>query len=201
MREITDIQLDITSVCDRACVDCCCGINMGMRPSVHHNWQYFEDAAYYLRGVDRIDLFGGEPTTHPQFSQFVPAFKDLFGCKVMSMTTDGFGVVKHAAVLHHFDFIQATPYDEKNAPAMAFLKANHPDVRFFPGIFTPRTRIGGGKPCQRAFSITVAYADGKLWPCSPGPGIPGAIGIPLTSDWRRDILEVPMPCSTCFLSE
>jgi len=201
MRQITCIQLDITSVCDRACPDCCCGINMGMRPAVHHPWSYFCDAAFYLYGVERVDLFGGEPTTHPLFADIAREFKKLFGCKILSMTTDGFRVVRHKEALRYFDFIQATPYDERNAPAMAFLKANHPDVRFFPGDFVPRSRIGGGKPCARAYSETIAYADGKLWPCTPGPGIPGATGIPLTADWRQRILDVPMPCATCFLSE
>ncbi len=84
---------------------------------------------------------------------------------------------------------------------MAFLKANHRDVRFFPGDFVPRSRVGGGKPCPRSFSETVAYADGRLWPCSPGPGLVGSTGILLTADWRKEILDVPMPCGTCFLSE
>ncbi len=200
MREITTIQLDLTSVCDRACPDCCCGINMGMRPATHHDWGYFLYASQFLAGVDRVDLFGGEPTTHPKFAAWVPFFKDLFKCRILSMTTDGWGVIKHAAVLKHFDFIQATPYDARNQPAMEFLKRNHPDVRFFPGTFVSRQRIGGGNPCERATCETVAYADGLLWPCTPGPGIPGAKGIPLTHDWRERIQQVAMPCATCFMS-
>ncbi len=138
---------------------------------------------------------------HPQFSKWVPHLKVLFGCKQLTMTTDGWGVIRHAAVLKHFDFIQATPYENpSNAAAMDFLKVNHPDVRFFPGLFTPRTRIGGGNPCERAICETVAYADSKLWPCTPGPGLKGSTGILLTAKWREEIERVPMPCKTCFFS-
>lgn len=174
---------------------------MGMRPAKHHPWEYFENAAKYIYGIERVDVFGGEPTTHPKFAEFIPRFRELFGCKVLSMTTDGFKVEQYADVLKHLDFIQATPYDAKNQPAMVFLQKSGSDVRFFPGDFAPRNRVGGGNPCERAFSETVAYADGKLWPCCPGPGIPGNVGLEPCADWREKILTHPMACGTCFLSQ
>lgn len=200
MRKITTIQLDITTVCDRACPDCCCAINMGLRDAVHHPWSYFERIAPYIRGMERVDLFGGEPTCHPRFREFVPKFKELFQCDKLTMTTNGFKVVEYGSLLHHFTFIQATPYDEKNEFAMEYLK-DHCDVRFFPGTFAPRSSVGGGNPCHRAFSETVSYADGKFWPCCPGSGIPGATGFEPCEDWREKIETWPMPCGTCFMSE
>lgn len=200
MREITCIQMDITTVCNMACKDCCCGINMGLRAAVYHPWEYFERVAPYIQGIDRVDLFGGEPTTHPQFREFVPQFKALFGCKNLTMTTNGFKVKEYADLLHHFDFIQATPYGEQNAKSIVFLNGIGRDVRFFPGEFIPRDRVGGGKPCGRGQMETVAYADGKFWPCTPGPGVKDATGIEPTADWKERILEHPMPCQTCFLS-
>ncbi len=198
-RQITCVAVDLTTVCDRACPDCCCGINMNMRPAVHHPWEYFEKLAPFIYGIERVDLFGGEPTTHPKFAEFVPKFKALWGCKVLSMTTDGFKVIRHQAVLEHFDFIQATLYDNRNRPAIEFLQANY-DTRLFPGVFTPRARIGGGKPCGRGQGETVAFADGKFWPCTPGPGITGNVGLEPCMDWREKILSVPMACASCFLS-
>lgn len=176
------------------------GIGTAMRPTAHHPWSYFEHVAPFFQGIERIDLFGGEPTTHPKFAEFVPRFRELFGCKVLSMTTDGFAVQRYAFLLHHFDFIQATPYDAKNQPAMDFLLKHHHDVRFFPGTFIPRSRVGGGNPCARAFSETVAYADGLLWPCTPGPGIKGNVGLLPDTDWREKISSVPMACKDCFMS-
>lgn len=87
-RNITCVQLDITTHCDRRCPDCCCGIGIN-RKLQHHPWEYFERVAPYLREIDRVDLFGGEPTVHPKFRQFVPRFKELFGCRLLTMTTDG----------------------------------------------------------------------------------------------------------------
>jgi hypothetical protein len=174
---------------------------MGLRPARHHPWEYFEAVAPFIYGIDRVDLFGGEPTTHPKFREFVPRFRELFGCKTLTMTTDGFKVVEYGDLLKYFDFVQATPYDTKNEPAMVFLRGSGSDVRFFPGDFIPRSRVGGGKPCARATSETVAYADGKFWPCCPGPGIPNATGIEPSAEWREQIETHPMPCSTCFLSQ
>lgn len=108
-------------------------------------------------------------------------------------------VQQYSEVLKHFDFIQATPYDARNQPAIQFLKDNF-SVRLFPNNFTPRSRIGGRNPCARAYSETVAYADGKFWPCCPGPGLNGATGLEPCQDWREKILEVMMPCNSCFLS-
>jgi hypothetical protein len=167
---------------------------------VHHPWSYFVKVAPFIRGVDRVDLFGGEPTAHPQFRDFVPHFKALFKCNTLSMTTNGFKVEQYGYLLHHFDFIQATPYDAKNSPAMVYLKTFHSDVRFFPGTFLPRDTPGGGLPCHRASSDTVAYADGKFWPCCPGPGIPGATGFDPCEDWREKVETWPMPCGDCFMS-
>jgi hypothetical protein len=200
MRKITCIQLDITTVCDRKCPDCCCAINMNKRAAIHHPWEYFEALAPFIYGIDRIDLFGGEPTSHPKFREFVPRFKDLFGNRILTMTTNGFKTIEYAGLLAHFDFIQATPYDDKNAPAMEHLKKTHHDVRFFPGTFLPRNQAGGGKPCPRAFSEVVSYADSKFWPCCPGAGIDHATGFGPCVDWREKIQNWPMPCSTCFMS-
>ena len=202
MREIACVALDITTVCDRACPDCCCGINMGIRPARHHPWEYFVNAARFLYGIDRIDVFGGEPTTHPRFAEFIPKFRELFGCRILSMTTDGFKVIQYAETLKHFDFIQASWYDARQDRAMVFLKANF-DTRIYADhpVFTPRSYVGGGFPCVRAYGVTVSYADGKIWPCTPGPGLPRAIGIEPTLDWKERILEVPMPCATCMFSE
>ncbi len=173
---------------------------MGMRPAVHHPWSYFEKLAPFIYGIERVDLFGGEPTCHPLFRAIVVEARKLFGCTTLTMTTNGFKVVEYGDILHYFDFIQATPYDDKNAFAMSYLEDHHKDVRFFPGTFLPRNNPGGGLPCHRAFSEVVSYADGKFWPCCPGSGIPHATGIEPCEDWREKIQTWPMPCETCFMS-
>lgn len=200
MREITCIQLDITTHCNLRCPDCSVGIGIN-RKLQHHPWEYFEKVAPFIFGIERVDVFGGEPTVHPRFKEFVPKFKELFGCRILSLTTNCAKVREHADVLQHFDFIQATPY-EKNGVALEWLQDTVKDVRLFPpgSLQIPRTRIGGGRPCTRAICETVSYADGKFYPCPCGPGIQGATGFEPSFDWKQKLLNWPMPCATCFLS-
>src|SRR6185369_14844381 len=103
MREIKNVSLDITTVCNRACPECCCAINMGKREAFHHDYAYFERAAKFLYGIERLHWTGGEPLTHPQFDEFAGKFRALFGCKTMTLQTNGFGAERHRAALLNFD--------------------------------------------------------------------------------------------------
>lgn len=198
---ITSVSLDMTTVCDRACPDCCQGINMGLRKPVHHDWVYFERAASVLYGIERVHLTGGEPTTHPKFAEFVPRFRELFGCRLLTLQTDGFGAIKHRETLKHFDWIVGSLYDQRNEPLINTLIAEHNTLVFDGrGTFTPRSRRGSGLSCERGTSEAIAYADGRIWPCVVGPGIPGAISLEPTADWRERLGEAPLPCSDCWFS-
>ena len=197
MREITCVSLDLTTHCDRRCPDCCCGIGIN-RKLQHHSWEYFENAAQFIHGIERIHLTGGEPTVHPQFAEFVPKLRALFGCKTLTLQTDGHGAKRYAETLAHFDHIYASRYD-----------TNHADIDFiggrfitteWAGAFTPRSQRGSGKPCQRGFSETVAYADGRMFGCCVAPGIDGAQSISLCADWKEKIEAVPLPCKECMFS-
>lgn len=201
-RDITCVALDLTTVCDRACPDCCCGINMGLRPAVHHDVEYFERAAQVIRGngIERLHVTGGEPTTHPQFAAIVPRLKEMFGVQRLTLQTDAFATGRHAETLKHFDHIYASRYGEKNRRAVDVLVSEF-GATTWDGEFTPRTRRGSGKPCARGTSETVAFADGKFWPCCVAPGIPGATSLSACQDWRGLIESVPLACSDCWFSE
>jgi radical SAM family protein len=200
MREVTCIQMDITTHCDRRCPECCCGIGIN-RTLQHHPWEYFEHVAPFIYGIRQVNLFGGEPTMHPRFREFVPRFKELFGCEILSMATNGFLIDRYRDLMHHFDLIEATPYDEKNVPRINYIQLNAKHTHTYSGYFVPRNHVGGGNPCHRASCYKVAYADGKFWPCVVGPGLDDATGFEPCFDWREKIEKWPMPCSTCFLSE
>ncbi len=210
---IKNVNLDITTFCDRACPNCCAATNGKLfRPQVHHEWAYFERAAKVLYGIDRVLLCGGEPTYHPQFAEFVPKFKELFGCKTLAMVTDGWGVVRYAETIdNHIDEIDYTDYHTRPEVTRAFQWIPELVVRIFDAgarmeNFTPRSRVGGGNPCERAWwrSGTIAYADGKVYGCCVAPGIEGAEGLDPIHGWRFDhqggAYVPPVPCSTCFFS-
>lgn len=204
---ITNVNLDLTTNCDRRCPSCCAGIGLG-RALQHHSWEYFESAAKILHGVERLNLTGGEPTFHPKFGEFVPKFKALFGCKTLAMTTDGWGVCKH------FDVISATfdeidfSYYRTNPGALAMIKHQMPHIKlsvFDAGHdaanFTPRDKIGPGAPCERAWwrSKTIAYADGRIFGCCVAPGIEGAASVLPIAGERFDVPNPP--CEKCWWSE
>lgn len=195
--------MDLTTHCDRRCPDCCCGIGIN-RVLRHHPWEYFEAVAPFIRGIERVNLTGGEPTLHPQFSQFVPRFKQLFGCKWLTMSTDGYGVKRHwETISAHVDSIHFSDYHRSgkrgdvealNVPMLVF------DAGPDSAGFVPRSRRGSGNPCARGFSETVAYADGKFWPCCVSPGLDGTDGIEPCEDWRAKVLEIDMGCKQCMFS-
>ena len=221
-QSITNVNLDITTFCDRACPNCCAATNGKLfRPQVHHDWAYFERAAKVLYGIERVLLCGGEPTYHPQFAEFVPKFKELFGCKTLAMVTDGWGVELHYATIRsHIDEIDYTDYwtprgmragaiaemlmGEKSATFRVFNAGPHMEN------FTPRSRVGGGQPCERAWwrSGTIAYADGKVYGCCVAPGIEGSDAMEIPADFADESLVTILPsimplvpCGNCFFSE
>ncbi len=196
---ITCVALEMTTVCDRACPDCCANINRGERDAVHHPWEYFERAASFIYGINRVHLTGGEPTTHPRFAEFVPRFRALFGCTLLTLQTDGFKAVKYHETLKHFDKIYPSLYDDRNLGAVQFIQLRFKSSTW-QGEHTPRSRRGSGAVCFRGQSDTVAYADGRFHGCCVSPGIPGAQTLEPCADWRDKITAVALPCSDCFFS-
>ena len=202
------VSLDITTACDQACPECCCGIHMH-RPAIHHDWPYFERAAEVLRGIDRIVITGGEPTLHPQFVEFSRLFRKLFQCRVMTLNSNGWGFQKYAAVIaNNYNWVDYSDYGIKGRETgewlvrVAYGQVHRIDMTA-PDSFVPRIRRAGGKPCSRACfrSGGFAYADGKLWGCCVAPGISGAVGMEAAEGWREALLSAPLPCKDCWFSE
>lgn len=166
---------------------------------MHHPWEYFERAASYIYGIHRVHVTGGEPTTHPKFAEFIPHFRSLFGCSVLTLQTDGFKTIQHHETLKHFDHIYPSLYDDRNRGAVGIIQISFPSTEWA-GEFTPRSRRGSGAVCFRGLSDTVSYADGLFHGCCVSPGIPGAQTLEPCRDWRDKILGLPLPCGDCFFS-
>lgn len=198
-REITCVAIDLTTHCDRRCPDCCCGIGIN-RKLQHHPWEYFEHAAQFIRGIERVHITGGEPTIHPHFAEFVPKLKALFGCQTLTLQTDAFRTERNHEVLHHFDHIYASRYDAKNTKAVDLLVSEF-GATTWEGEFTPRSRRGSGAGCARGRSETAAYADGLFFGCCVAPGVDGAAGMEPSINWKERIVAEPLPCKDCWFSE
>lgn len=206
--EIQSLNLDFTTHCDRRCAECCAGIGITRQALRHYPWEYFATAAEVFRGIPRINLVGGEPTFHPQFAEYVPRLKDLFGSRRLTMTTNGWGIRKHRDVIVRcFDAVEFTDYHiaertdyfrEHIAPALpehSIFDAGPDAVNF-----TPRSRRGSGQPCTRAWwrGMGVAYSDGRIFACTTA-GMPGVPGIEPLPGWDERMPE--LPCRDCWFSE
>lgn len=204
---IHTVNLDMTTHCNKRCPECCAGIGIN-RTLTHHDWPYFEEAARWIYGIERVNLTGGEPTAHPQFAEFVPRFRALFGCVTLTMSTNGYRVVQHLDVIAAcFSWVDCTNYGD-NGVALAALRAQGVKTNSFEGgpngvNFVPRIRRASGKPCSRACFISdgCAYAEGKFFGCCVGPGIPGAQALEPVAEWKTLLPAVPLPCGDCWFSE
>jgi len=200
----TCILLEITTHCDQRCPNCCCGIGIN-RTLRHHTWEYFERAASVLYGVERIHLTGGEPTLHPHFAEYVPRFKELFGCQRLTLGTDAYGVERHREVIAaHIDEVHFSDYHIRPA-VRPLLTQIVPSLSIYDGGLRgenhiPRSRRGAGGPCGRAHGDCVPYADGKLYGCCVAPGISGAVGLEPQPGWREAVQALPLPCGDCWFS-
>lgn len=198
------------------CPDCCCNITaMANRDKKFFDWEYLENAAKYFYGLDRIHLTGGEPTLHPRFRDFVPKLKDLFGCNRLTIETNGFGFKKYSHLFGWFDEIYCSHYTADTFPGcpdnteeIVYLKdalqiLQNKNTKIIVGEIQHSSRENRGtKICARGTSETLGYSNGKLYPCCVASGLPARdVGIPLTENWREDILKVVHPCDICFFAE
>jgi len=198
-RLINAIWLEITTGCNRRCPDCCCGV--GRRPVVHHPWEYFEDLARVTGKFRHLHLTGGEPLFHPQFDDFAPRWRGLFGIERLTVWTNGYRAREHEAALANFDLIWGTKYNGDNADEIAWLVKRF-KITYWEGPHIPISRPGPGRPCGRGLTDAMAaYANGRFYPCCQGPGIPGAKSLEPCADWTTRVLDVPLPCGECVFSE
>lgn len=203
---IHTVNLDMTTQCNKRCPNCCAGVGIN-RVLQHHDFAYFERAAATMRGIHRLNLTGGEPTAHPRFAEFVPRFREMFGCEMLTMSTNGYRVAQYEdLIVEHFDFIDFSDYQDRRAVLERIRQRMLVNV-FDGGInganFVPRIIRPGGKPCTRAAfrSDGCAYADGRFFGCCVGPGIPGAASVEPSPDWNALVYALPLPCGECWFAE
>ena len=203
---IHTLSIEITTHCSKRCENCCAGVGIN-RVLSHHPWEYFVSAAARVRGIYRIHITGGEPTMHPQFADFAPKFRDLFGCRVLSLGTNGYKMAEYEdLIVQTFDFVNVSDYGDRGAALQSLsarMKVNVENMGPNGALFVPRSAPGGGRPCTRAAwrSHSTVFADGQIWGCCVAPGLNGAQGLPLDEHWQDAAMLAKTPCDTCFFSE
>ncbi|GAK54284.1 glycosyltransferas involved in cell wall bioproteinsis [Candidatus Moduliflexus flocculans] len=198
-RRIRALLLWMNTACNRQCPECAASIP-GIRVPEQYLLSYVRHAAEYMYGIEHLSLTGGEPTLHPHFRELVPQLKTWFGCRSLTLETNGYHLDKYQDLLSYFDDILLSHYPDNAAITEQFAALNIDGRPAGPTVHvTTARRARRPSPCRRANFVLYAY--GRLYPCACIPNGYEGIGIPLTANWREEIVNVPWPCADCCFAE
>lgn len=200
--EIDMVNFWLTSYCNLACPDCCVNVPNYKNPE-HFSIDYIRESARYFEGIYHLRITGGEATMHPDFMKIVPELREWFKCSLLTLATNGYKVIEYSDILCHFDDVLCSLYPN-NRKEVEFLRKNNffkaNDRAATPQEHIPmRRRAEKSRPCNRA-NEAVAFVNGLLYPCCIAPDFLGCTGIPLTENWKEEILSVPIPCENCIFA-
>lgn len=216
---VRTINFSVTTRCSRRCPSCCSGVRAG-KEGRDQTISSIAATAMILGPVEIISLYGGEPSFHADFVELADRVQEIFEAKQITIQTNGYGFDKFPQAFLHFDLIIVSAYTERT---YAGCPSNAAEIEGFRRFLRGRGQEGKlvvndvvhlpdgptldgiplkdrGRPCYRQEMPTISYFDGLLYPCCTGAGIPGAVGIPVTAAWRKEIVNVPLPCKTCLFS-
>jgi hypothetical protein len=201
------INLAITDRCNRSCPECCCDV-----PRIKEHWEIslteLHECAEEVGHVKRLTLTGGEPTIHYDFEFLVDWLKYNKFFDFLELSTNGYLFDKSPEIFERFDKIflsnYVAPEFEPNWPRIKAALSN-PKLKGKLEVWAPihhEPRSGRGtKKCPRGYFETVSIYKGRMYPCCMGWGIEDPVSIPLTKNWREEIIRVELPCNRCFFAE
>lgn len=199
---ITTISFAITTVCNRRCPDCCAGI--GRVASWSADERYFERWAPLFRGVEIINIYGGEPTNNPRFAAISGRLREWFPGSVLWLSTNGDLWDRHADAIDLYDFVVASHYGswtypgcpDNTAEVLALAEWFKGRVKLDKAVHR-RIDLEKSKPCSALHSGALEFRKGVLHPCCTGSGTLAHNGIVPDADWREKILAVIPDCTGC----
>lgn len=205
MREINNINFSITNICNINCKDC--SYNSPNKSKTSLSLNDIEKYSKFFQGY-KINITEGEPTCHPDFTKIVSKLRKLFKPKFLSIETNGYGFTKFPDYFVYFDIVHYSLYNKQyfgfsNEDALKYMQKHYPYVTISVhkiNNHTLRTNKGQNM-CDKGISETVAFMDGKIYPCCIGNGFDGAIGIEPCNNWEDKIHEINIPCNNCFLAK
>jgi hypothetical protein len=51
--------------------------------------------------------------------------------------------------------------------------------------------------CGKSATGAISSANGLFYGCCVAPGVPGAIGVKLSDNWREELMNTLLPCHNC----
>lgn len=212
---ITSVNFCLTSRCNRRCPNCCVGIGLTTETDALYDlsWKQIKEAGEIFGFVEKFNITGGEPSFHKQFKEIAPKLRSTLKCDKLVIESNGYGLRHFPESFLLFDLITITRYghqyegDLTNDRDIAFMKKFLLERGLSDKLLVgesvqhyARIERGSNNYCHRAFSGGVSYWNGKIFPCCTAQGMTGGIGIPLTKNWRMEIMEVELPCQSCAFS-
>lgn len=175
-------------------------------------WEYLEHAAKYFYGIETISISGGEPSIHPKLGEWSSKLKELFGCKLLTMNTNGTMFKMKPEMFGHYDKLYVSHYTtntydgcKDNMEEIEYLRQYYSSRPYLLQVsgdmeHIDRNRRGKGT-CFRGSNGHLSYVNGKLYPCCVGSGLDEDVSISLIDNWRELINQIKPPCGVCFFAE
>lgn len=172
-----------------------------------------------LGPIGKIEITGGEPTSHPQFTWISERIHQIFQCSDIMLLTNGhlFKDDSKLPLLRHWDRVYITHYTPEfakrynvkpNTDLVAKVREfleNHRQVQFWeqrmdkhnPKNATPDP---SKLSCFYYTCDSVAYHRGQIYGCCTAWQLNyRGKGIVLTENWRSELPKIELPCESCFL--
>ena len=196
------ISFAVTTGCNRRCPDCCAGI--GRVAQWWANQAYMARWAPVFRGVDVVNIYGGEPMCHPRFDALTAALPTWFSESRLWLSTNGDLWERHAAAVAAYERVIVSHYGEWTFSGCPANSAAVDGLRGWVGERLVVSRVlhevpvaGRSNPCWRLHGEALEFRQGVLYPCCAGSGVPGAVGIVPGADWPERISECRAVCAGC----
>ncbi len=198
----------ITTACDRACPDCCCGDVVLRAKGRVFSPESIAAEVRALGPVARVYITGGEPTLHPQFEQVARLAHEARGGLPLYLVTNGFRLAEKADAARYFDHIDWSRFDAaSNAGAPTdpeigrrYLARAPAGAGAFSDNHIVHTRTQGSGVCGRE-TFTVSVMAGRVYGCCVACGIEGAESTELSPGWLDRLGGVALPCDRCVFGE
>jgi len=199
---ITTINFAITTACNRRCPDCCAGVGRVQTWSATR--EYLDRWAPLFRGVEVINVYGGEPTCHPFFDRITERLMVEFPDSRVILSTNGDRWSEHVAVIDRYEHIVVSHYGEWTYEGCP---DNTVEVQGLARCFGSRVKVekmvhrkpdlSKSGPCSALHTGALEFRAGVLYPCCTGSGTLNPTGIVPGEDWREKILESVPDCAGC----
>lgn len=112
---LNSLNLGITTLCTMKCPNCSISVPKHALEGTAKDATLSElfGTGLVMQGLRRVHITGGEPTRHTFFRELAANIQSWFGCKYLTIETNGFGYMKHRDYFNSlFDLVFITHYQK-----------------------------------------------------------------------------------------